>query len=301
MDQNMSTLVMDALELQQEFNFAQMLQGENVAGNLCQLKDFMHTKGGEDTLKFFVLILLGFMSGLAGGTGSRFMTCRNAETTIMGLNTMQHVLNEDPARLYWTYIYHRGLGLSRAPQHSTDLAVIRLACLCRIQTQKDFLSLQRSWDALGTPEQQELCKHLLADGITNSAVIFEFLPLCLERANTNPFVTVPCFLEVLVELVQAVRSSEPALQSRMLTVDLADMAAFTLMVRNSFIFQTCLSRAKLNKQDDRFYLEVTQENWRRVSEPHTDIIMLATSVRDLARSQAKDQRLRLGDEGYCSV
>ena len=82
---------------------------------------------------------------------------------------------------------------------------------------QDFLSLQRSWDALGTPEQQELCKHLLADGITNSAVIFEhhrcrrravhtehhntvertsmcgqlkprFLPLCLERANTNPFV-----------------------------------------------------------------------------------------------------------------
>ena len=66
----------------------------------------------------------------------------------------------------------------------------------------------------------------------------------------------------------------------------------------------------------------------QVSEPHTDIIMLATSVRDLARSQAKDpgtafttrsqsispaskssnlhslwkdQRLRLGDEGYCSV
>ncbi|CAE7277002.1 Hcn3 [Symbiodinium necroappetens] len=301
LDQNMSTLVMDALELQQEFNFAQMLQGENVAGNLCQLKDFMRTKGGEDMLKFFVLILLGFMSGLAGGTGSRFMTCRNAETTIMGLNTMKHVLNEDPARLYWTYIYHRGLGLSRAPQHSTDLAVIRLACLCRIQSQKDFLGLQRSWDALGTREQQELCKHLLADGITNSAVIFEFLPLCLERANTNPFVTVPCFLEVLVELIQAVRSSEPALQSQMLTVDLADMAAFTLMVRNSFIFQTCLSRAKLNKQDDRFYLEVTQDNWRRVGEPHTDIIMLATSVRDLARSQAKDMRQRLGDDGYCSV
>ncbi|CAE6961557.1 CNGA4 [Symbiodinium natans] len=304
MDEHMWKLVTNSLEVQQEFNFAQMLQGENAAGNLAQLKGFIQDRGGEDALKFFVIILLGFMSGLAGGIGSRFMTCSNAETTIMGLGTLKHVLEEDPARLYWTYIYHRGLGLSQAPQTCEDLAVVRLACLCRIQTQKDFWSLQKSWATLGLLAQQELCKHLLADGISNDAVIFEFLPLCLERANTNPFVTVPCFLEVLVELTQAVRSASSSLYispGKILTVDLADMAAFILMVRNSYIFQTCLTRAKLNTQDNRIFLEITQDNWRRVSEPHTDVIMLASSVRELVRKQLKEPRLPLSIDSYCSV
>ena len=67
-------LVRNLLKMQGTFNFAQMLQGENVPANLRDLKAAIQPRGGEELLKFYVLYLLGFMSGLAGGKGSRFMT-----------------------------------------------------------------------------------------------------------------------------------------------------------------------------------------------------------------------------------
>ena len=56
------------------------------------------------------------------------------------------------------------------------------------------------------------------------AVVCEFLPLCLERARSNPFVTVAALLQVLVELLRAVRSAAPGSQ-KIVTVDLGDLAA----------------------------------------------------------------------------
>ena len=41
-----------------------------------------------------VLFLLGFLSGLAGGSGSRFMNCSNARSSIPGLNVLQRVLKK---------------------------------------------------------------------------------------------------------------------------------------------------------------------------------------------------------------
>ena len=40
---------------------------------------------------------------------------------------------------------------------------------------QDFTGLQKSWNTLGIIEQNELCKHLLADGISTPAAIFEQL------------------------------------------------------------------------------------------------------------------------------
>ena len=39
-----------------------------------------------------MIFLLGFLSGLAGGQGSRFMTHNNAKTTILGLSILKQVL-----------------------------------------------------------------------------------------------------------------------------------------------------------------------------------------------------------------
>ncbi|CAE6961578.1 HCN4 [Symbiodinium natans] len=280
-------LVDDTLELQHDFIFAQMLQGENVPANLLQLKNFINERSGEETLKFYVLFLLGFLSGLAGGQGSRFMTHNNAKATILGLSILKQVLIKDPAALYWTYIHNRGVELGRKASSTEDLAVLRLACLCRAQSDQDLDELQSAWDQLSKGERKELVKHFLADGIGFRAVVLEFLPLCLERAKKNPFVTVPTLLEVLVELLRAVRSSATG-TGQTVPVDLADLAAFIFMVQNGFVFQTCLSRSKLQIKEGRCFLEMTQENWRRVSEPHTDVVMLASSVRELVQTRKRE-------------
>ena len=283
---NVQQLVRNLLKMQGTFNFAQMLQGENVPANLRDLRDAIQPHGGEELLKFYVLYLLGFMSGLAGGQGSRFMTRNNAKTTILGLAMLKNVLEQDPAPLYWTYIHHRGLELGRRAEKPADLALLRLACNCRAQTTDDLALLQDAWDHLTAQEQTELTKHFLADGITTRAVVCEFLPLCLERARSNPFVTVRTLLQVLVELLQAVQSAAPK-NHQIVTVDLADLAAFILMVQNSYVFQTCLARATLTLREERFYLDVSQENWRRVTEPPSDIVLLAGSVRELVYKSRK--------------
>ncbi|CAJ1452717.1 unnamed protein product [Effrenium voratum] len=291
-------LVTATLSLQLNFNFAQMLQGENVPANLLQLKEFILNNDGEATLKFYVLFLLGFLSGLAGGRGSRFMTNSNARATLPGLAVLKRVLEKDPTALYWTYIHHRGLELGRRPQNTTDLAVVRLACLCRAQKPQDLQGLQEAWQGLGQVEHRELLRHFLADGVQNQAVILEFLPLCLERAKANAFVGIPALLKVLVELLGAVRAlvqkgkhrDDAKGSSRTVPVDLADFAAFILMVQNSYIFQSCLCRSKLRLKAGRMLLEVSQENWRRVRDPQTDVIMLANSVRDLLDKQQEEDR-----------
>ena len=59
------------------------------------------------------------------------------------------------------------------------------------------------------------------------------------------------------------------------------------MVQNSYVFATCLARATLTLREDRFHVDVSQENWRRVSEPPSDIVLLATSVRELLHKSKK--------------
>ena len=106
------------------------------------------------------------------------MTRRNAKTTILGLAMLKHVLEQDAAPLYWTYIHHRGLELSRRAEKPSDLALLRLACNSRAQTADDLERLQDAWDHLTAQERAELTKHFLADGITTPAIVCEFLPLC---------------------------------------------------------------------------------------------------------------------------
>ncbi|CAJ1410514.1 unnamed protein product, partial [Effrenium voratum] len=226
-------LVADLLELQQNFIFAQMLQGENVPANLLQLKDFMNERSGMETLKFYVLYLLGFLSGLAGGVGSRFMTSSNAKSTLLGLSTLQHVLEKDPTALYWTYIFNRGVELQKRPVSTTDLALLRMACLVRAQNAESVDRLSGFMQQISVAEREELVKNFLADGIHSRAFVFEFLPLCFERAMKNAFVTVPRLLEVLVELLRAVRAlAGPSFKGQTVPVDLSDLAAFILMVQN---------------------------------------------------------------------
>lgn len=295
MSEEAQEFVIGILELQQSFNFAQMLQAENVPANLAKLQAQIRERQGIDLLKFYVLFLLAFMSGLAGGRGSRFMTNRNATSVLIGLSMMRNILEDEPAPLYWGYLRQRSLQWSPG-SGSAHLALARLACLARAQSYQDYLRIQDAWNRLQKAQQLELTRNLLADGIVTKAMMCEYLPQCLENARSNPFVTLSAFLEVLVDLLQAVRAVAEG-SCMVVNVDLMDLSSFVLMVQNAYVFQSCLLRAKLRVDHTascRFFLDMTQENWRRINEPPNDTVVAAHGLRGLLRRQeqndASDQR-----------
>lgn len=281
-------LVCLAVELQQGFSFPQMLQGENVPANLLQLQDFLRQNGGEKILKFYIVFLLGFLSALQGGTGSLFMTHANAKNINLGLSTVQYVLEKEPGFLYWMYIYQRGVLLNQLARSSYDLAILRLACLCRARNAQDYNQLETAWNQLGEHQQDVLSTHFLASGIKAPAIVFEFLPLCLERAKANPHVSVLGLLEVLVSLIQATWVISRS--QKITTIDLSNLAAFITSVQNSFIFQSCLQRSKLRllKHAD-YQLDLTEVNWNRVSEPPSDLEVVANSVQAILQRQRRTE------------
>ena len=82
------------------FNLAQMLQGENVPANVKQLEESVR-RDGESVLRFYILFLLGFMSGLNAGRGSKFLTARRAESFIEGVRILKYLLDATPCGIYW--------------------------------------------------------------------------------------------------------------------------------------------------------------------------------------------------------
>eukprot|EP00913_Durusdinium_trenchii_P027151 g25476.t1 len=208
-----------------------------------------------------------------------------AQEFVIGiLELQQNILEDEPAPLYWGYLRQRSLQWSPG-SGSAHLALARLACLARAQSYQDYLRIQDAWNRLQKAQQLELTRNLLADGIVTKAMMCEYLPQCLENARSNPFVTLSAFLEVLVDLLQAVRAVAEG-SCMVVNVDLMDLSSFVLMVQNAYVFQSCLLRAKLR--------DMTQENWRRINEPPNDTVVAAHGLRGLLRRQeqndASDQR-----------
>lgn len=290
LDEEELELMSEALEVHKDFNLAQMLQGENVPASVFQLQEVIKRLGME-IFRFYILFLLGFMSGLAGGQGSRFMTARNAGSVIAGVTTLLHILDSSPQGIYWSYIELRARQLNGIPCGSPeDMALARLACLARVQDQKGFKSLRQSWELLGLRERNTLVRHFLADGIDEHAFVCEFLPDCVAKARDNRHIGLPLLLEVLVNLIEHLQGVEIKLSSehqgvKMISVNLSDMAEFIPIVQNRFIFSTCISRSKIKMEDSRWYLQMTSANWSRTHEPDSDTTTLAYGVKELLQRQ----------------
>eukprot|EP00913_Durusdinium_trenchii_P033088 g30978.t1 len=111
----------EALITHELFNLAQMLQGENSPGNVKELRVHIEQKG-DAIFRFYILFLLGFMSGLAAGQGSRFMNAKNADATIGGIRVLQKLMTA----IYWGYLALRAEKLM-LPFNSPEDLVLELA------------------------------------------------------------------------------------------------------------------------------------------------------------------------------
>jgi len=242
-----------------------------------------------------MLFLLGFMSGIAGGKGSRFMNARNAEAVIAGFCMIKHILNCQPREIYWGYLTSRARSLQLPSGTPEDLVLIRLACLSRVQDLTTYAVLRASWEALGDRERSVLVDHFLADGIEKRAFVLEFLPACVASAKSNPLLGLTLLMEVLVELLTnlqpAVSASPEVSDVMMLPVDLMDMSEFIAAVQNRFIFQTCVSRCAFRFSMGRVNVEMTGGNWGRSNDPDTDLTSLSYELKDLLVNQQMANRV----------
>eukprot|EP00930_Biecheleria_cincta_P018711 TRINITY_DN14482_c0_g1_i1.p1 TRINITY_DN14482_c0_g1~~TRINITY_DN14482_c0_g1_i1.p1 ORF type:complete len:1225 (-),score=207.45 TRINITY_DN14482_c0_g1_i1:117-3791(-) len=286
-------LICDVLEVHQEFNLAQMLQGENTPASVLQLQAMIRERGVH-VFRFYILFLLGFMSGLAGGVGSRFMNAKNSSSVIAGIISLLHILDSSPEAVYWTFVIHRANQLLLPADTPEDIALVRLACLSRVQDKAGFIELRMNWDLLGMRERDVLVNHFVADGINRQALVLEFLPDCMARAKQNKCVGVHVLLQVIADLVESLisldhshmlKASPRHGQAKILPVDLSDMSEFIGTVQNRLVFLNCISHCKVRFADNRYYLLMTGDNWGRTHESETDTTFLAYGVKELLQRQ----------------
>eukprot|EP00913_Durusdinium_trenchii_P035751 g33453.t1 len=218
---------------------------KNVPANVLQLQAQV-MREGEQAIRFYILFLLGFMSGLEGGSGSRFMTAQRAENVIEAVNMLQHLSYATPAGIYWGYLCARAQALRLPTEKPEDLVLIRLAFLMRVQTDDNcYEELKTAWNRLGDQE-----------------------PQTPREGRTRPHLFVPDSPIRLLHTLQPALAMNPDLQdAKVIQVDLSDMSEFIRFAGR------------------RAQLEMTAGNWGRIHEQDSDLQSLSYSVRDLMQRQ----------------
>jgi len=281
-------LLQDTLLHHEAFKLAQMLQGENIPASLAELQE-RFSQNGNGAFQFYVLFLLGFMSGIAGGLGSKFMTAKNADAVISCICMLQRLLEATPLGIYWGYLSARAGSLGLPSTTTEDLVLVRLSCLSRLQDRDSYAALRRAWCTCSQRARMRLMSHFLADGMSQRAFVLEFLPDCISNATSNKLVGLSAFLHVLVDLLANLAiaiDSSPNLDRRMMIhVDLSDMSAFTLAVQNCFVFRTCVSRCNFQIREETVQVQMTSENWSRTQDPETDTTNVCHMVTEILLQQ----------------
>lgn len=288
-DPSMVDLLQETVLAQEVFKLAQMMQGENVPGNIAELRDFfMHRS--TITFKFYIFYLLGFMSGISGGHGSRFMIARNAGGAISAIHMLKHLLDKSPSGIYWSYLISRARPMGLQHRTPEELALVRLACLSRVSDAPGLTTLWHSWQLCTSSERKLLVEHFLMDGIQERAFVLQFLPDCISSARANALLGLTVLLQVLVDLLSnlfpAVENMPVLRRRQIVTVDLSDLSAFAAAVRNRFIFRTCISRCKFHCTQTAILVQMADENWTRAHQQENDFSNLAYGLRDILVQQS---------------
>eukprot|EP00930_Biecheleria_cincta_P025541 TRINITY_DN18173_c0_g1_i1.p1 TRINITY_DN18173_c0_g1~~TRINITY_DN18173_c0_g1_i1.p1 ORF type:complete len:1188 (-),score=174.80 TRINITY_DN18173_c0_g1_i1:40-3177(-) len=267
----MMQLLLHVQSVHERFVLGQFAQAESTSYNVLQLKVLLDEYKDEPVLKVYLFTAACMMCGIGsarGGLdchGSAFLDEDNGRTLAQCISALRDVQHEHSSIVYWRYLISRACSLGLPSSSASDLAMLRLACLCRVTDTLGFQSIRKAWITLHSSEQQLLIGHFLKDGIHDGAILFSFLPLCLANALSNPVVGLHAFLVLLIELVDMV-SFEKHSQTGQDVVDMSDLAGFTLAVKSRSLFSRCLSNATLTRMTGRIYLNMTSKNWLHVDQ-----------------------------------
>jgi len=288
-------LLKRTVRLNEQFNFAQMLQGENNPWSVDLLKRYVEEYGNQ-ALKFYIFCLVGMMCGLLGNAstkGSKFMNENNARNVLFAIKSLQRLESASPVQVYWEYILQRARHLNLPARSEDDLAFVRFACLNRVTNPESLEPVLDSWRKLDKDDRQRLVHHLRADGIDKQAVILTFLPLYLENARNNLQIGLDLALTVLIEFLDLLYATflSRKMSSSTFIVNAADLAEFTRQVADANVFVVCPEYATLvGTRDSSMRLMMSPKNWNRVDEQrndHDEVLMLSRKVNYVLAKQTR--------------
>ncbi|CAK9045200.1 Uncharacterized protein SCF082_LOCUS25562 [Durusdinium trenchii] len=111
---------------------------------------------------------------------------------------LQQLTTSTPRGIYWGFLDARAEALEIPRETAEDFALVRLACVARVQDSNSYVQLRAAWDGLGIRERDLLMDHFLADGIDQRAFVLEFLPACVQNAQQNKVIGLSLLLEASV-------------------------------------------------------------------------------------------------------
>lgn len=287
-DENLAMLK-ETFRLHELFNFAQMMQGENIPWSISYLQ--VHIKEhGEEALKFYLFVLVAMMSGLIMDPqkrGSKFMNESNARNVLLAVKSLQRLHSAAPTEIYWEYVGARADHLQLPTECADDFAFARFACLLRASKVQDLLPVRDAWYGLDEDVRIHLVKHLCADGITQQTAILTFLPLYFANCKGNRQVGLHLALDVLSEILELLYATIAISYKKdvVLRVNMADFAEFSRQVQDSHVFAVAADFVELGDSGDgSLKLMMSEKHWKKVQDQkcvEDTVLVMSRRVKDV--------------------
>eukprot|EP00931_Biecheleriopsis_adriatica_P027546 TRINITY_DN16560_c0_g1_i1.p1 TRINITY_DN16560_c0_g1~~TRINITY_DN16560_c0_g1_i1.p1 ORF type:complete len:1171 (+),score=180.59 TRINITY_DN16560_c0_g1_i1:46-3558(+) len=310
LDDDTLALLIDMLLIHKDFNLGQFIQAENSPGAVKLLQE--QDSRDDSAVRISLFAALGLMCGILDGagtnacTGSKFMDENNSQLILMSIQSLQFIETHNCQVIFWSNVAKRGTLLGLPMATPSDLALVRLACLCRIQdpSSADLAHLRIVWASLDNPDRTVLVDYLLADCVNTNGLLFTYLPMCFASAKTNKAVGLSAMLFLLVELIEITRMRMTVWlddsKQGLLMVNVQDLASFTQLVKSSSVFESCLEHIQFIRRDAMLCLSMSYMNWSRVDDADRHDIGISSSVRKILRKQQGAQKCldQLQDETH---
>lgn len=190
LDDHLQQMILSAMKA--DFNFGQFLQAENLPANLFIVKEILGGgEGSVNILGFFLFRIFAAMCGIYGMKtleGSVFMTDKMYTNFKVGLDVLQHLMDESAQDVYNRFLAERARaqGLTFNAEDSDSRARVRLACLSRIFDVNGGREVTDAFNKMPETERTALARFLNADGITEKPGFLLYgAPQLLENARNS--------------------------------------------------------------------------------------------------------------------
>jgi len=215
LNEDMQQMILSALKA--DFNFGQFLQAENLPASLNTVKQILGEennsspqKGSRNILGFFLFKIFAAMCGILGVKsleGSLFMMDKNYTNFKVGLDVLQHLMDESAEQVYDRFLARRAenQNLSFSPYNPEARARVRLACLTRVMDPAGGKQVAEAFSALDGETQKKLMDFVNKDGITEKPGLLMYnLPNLLEAAaKPDSKIGLTLAMQVLLNVYEA--------------------------------------------------------------------------------------------------
>jgi len=240
LEPHMQQAILSALKA--DFNFGQFLQAENLPASLFTVRQILSAGGSVDILGFFLFRIFAAMCGILGMKsleGSLFMTDKVYLNFEVGLDVLQHLMEDGAVRTYDRFLAERAKaqGLSLYGSDPESRALVRLACLTRVFDAKGGKDVSDAYYALPAEGRMKLMNFLNADGVKHTPGILLYnSPLLIENARKNSSIGLDLIYQVLISVYEAAEHEYAGSEQKVVTIIVDELAKHVLTCENAESF-----------------------------------------------------------------